>query len=129
MMAHEKLFHVGVKAALITNASEKVLLLKTIPLPNAEPHWDIPGGRIQEGQDSETTLHREVQEETGISVISPPVFYAAVISNIQIPVAAIGKVGLLLMVYTVTVQEAVKITLSPEHTAYEWTGATETAER
>jgi 8-oxo-dGTP diphosphatase len=128
MMAHEKLFHVGVKA-LITNANEKLLLLRTIPLSGAEPHWDIPGGRIKEGQDSETTLRREVQEETGITSMTPPVFYAAVISSMQIPVVGVGKVGLLLMVYTVGVHDATDITLSSEHTAYEWVGAMEAADR
>lgn len=128
MMAHEKLFHVGIKA-LITNANEKILLLQTIPMKGTVPHWDIPGGRIQEGQDAEATLRREVQEETGITVMAPPVFYAAAISNIEIPVPEVGKVGLLLMIYTIAAHEAEKVILSPEHTAYEWVGAMEAAER
>jgi hypothetical protein len=61
-----------------------------------------------------------VEEETGIADVRDVAFYTAVVSNIEIPVSGGGKLGLLLMVYKVNVPEDMPITLSPEHTAYEW---------
>ena len=127
-MTKERLFHVGVKA-LLTNSANKLLVLRTIPFHNTEPHWDIPGGRIQQSDDAETTLRREVAEETGISNIDGITFYTAVISNIEIPVAEVGTVGLLLMIYTVRTSDTAAIDLSDEHTTYEWVDYQEAAKR
>lgn len=29
--------------------------------------WDLPGGRLEFGEQPETALHREIEEETGLS--------------------------------------------------------------
>ena len=41
----------------------KVLVLTK---PDGKP--DLPGGQVEEGENSEQGLHREIQEETGITV-------------------------------------------------------------
>ena len=130
-MAKEKLFHVGVKA-LIVDAHDRVLLLQV----NTEtfkkdktPHWDIPGGRIQAGQSALETLRREVAEETGVTEIVKADYLTGVISNIEIPVSDALTVGLVLVVYTVTIPEGSVIALSDEHTAYEWVPRAEAAKR
>lgn len=30
-------------------------------------HWDLPGGRLEFGEQPETALHREIEEETGLT--------------------------------------------------------------
>lgn len=131
-MASEKLFHVGVKA-LIVNDRNQILLLKAnvanFEDGNKTPHWDIPGGRIQTGQTVGETLEREVQEETGLTGLGKPEFFTAVVSNIQIPVSQTEKVGLMLMVYKVTADLTAEIELSDEHIDYEWVDATEAGRR
>ena len=70
-MANEDTFHLGVKA-LIRNKHGKVLVLHTnmVKLPKGvTDHWDLPGGRLQKGQDLEETLRREIKEEIGIKEI------------------------------------------------------------
>lgn len=128
-MASEKMFHVGVKA-LIENNKGEVLLLKAPSWEkgNIEAHWDIPGGRIQEGGDVLDTLEREIKEETGISRIESCEFVTAVISNHQIKLEA-QMLGLVLMVYKINVPAESIITLSEEHTAFEWVDKKEAAER
>jgi len=126
----EKLFHLGVKA-LVTNTEGKILLLQvnTANFQDRTPHWDIPGGRMQAGQSVLDTLQREVAEETGITVVGEPEFFTAVISNIEIPLSDTEKVGLVLMVYRVTIPGNSTVHLSSEHTAYEWVARTVAAER
>lgn len=130
-MAHEKLFHVGVKA-LIVDKDDRVLLLQVNTAnfkKDKTPHWDIPGGRIQEGQSALDALQREVAEETGIGVIVKAEYLTGVISNIEIPVTDALTVGLVLVVYKVTIPEHCEVVLSEEHTAYEWVPRKEAAER
>lgn len=126
----EKLFHVGVKA-LIVNEEDKVLILNvnTASFKEDTPHWDIPGGRIQEGQTAIETLQREVLEETGIEQIESADYLTGVISNIEIPVSDTEKVGLVLVVYRVVIPPNSNIHLSDEHTGYEWVSRAEAAER
>lgn len=129
-MAKEKLFQIGAKA-LIINKGGKILLLDSGDwhLKHQERHWDIPGGRIQEGHSVLETLEREVEEETGIKAIQNPQFFTAVISNFKdIPVGEI-KTGLALIIYKVEVPENSKIKLSEEHSGYEWVRPQEAAKR
>ncbi len=57
-----KLFPVSVKAVLF-EASRVVLL------ENEREQWELPGGRLEPGEDPATCLVREVAEELGVTVI------------------------------------------------------------
>ena len=59
----EQLFQIGIKA-IIRNAENQILLLKN------KDYWDIPGGRIDQSEDIETTLLRELNEEIGVNHIA-----------------------------------------------------------
>lgn len=53
---------------ILLNSNNQVLLLLRdnkidIPFPNM---WDIPGGRIEEGESPENTVRREMNEEMGL---------------------------------------------------------------
>lgn len=128
-MAKEKLFHVGVKA-LIEDEKGNILLLHAPGWAknNTPPHWDIPGGRIQEGQVVEDALKREIEEETGIKKVRSVSFFTAVISKHEIPFED-RILGLVLMIYKITIPVGSKITLSHEHTEYEWVEPKEAAKR
>lgn len=126
----EKLFHVGVKG-LITDNEGRVLILKvnTATFKDRTEHWDIPGGRIQEGQDAAGTLRREIMEEVGLEIGNKPTFITSVISNVEIPLSESQSVGLVLMVYRVSIPADSEIHLSDEHTAFEWVDKVEAARR
>lgn len=129
-MAREKLFQIGIKA-VITNKNSEILVLDTGDwhLKNQERHWDIPGGRIQEGSTIAETLKREVQEETGIIKVTSSEFFTAVSANFPDREIDGHMVGLVLMVYKVKVPKDSKITLSEEHSGYEWVAPAEAAKR
>lgn len=129
-MAQEKLFQIGIKA-LVTDEQDRILLLFSGDwhLKNQTEHWDIPGGRIQEGSTPLETLQREVEEETGIKEISKTEFFTAVVSNFKdMPVGG-RMVGLALMIYKVNIPPNSKIALSHEHSKYEWVDRKEAAKR
>jgi 8-oxo-dGTP pyrophosphatase MutT (NUDIX family) len=125
-MAH-KLFQVGVKA-LVTDGEGRVLLLKATKGFHDE-HWDLPGGRIEDAQTAQEALRREIEEELGVKDIENGEFFSACISNFELNFDDIGTVGLVLMAYTVELPKDAVITLSEEHTDYEWVTRSEAAKR
>jgi 8-oxo-dGTP pyrophosphatase MutT (NUDIX family) len=125
-----RLFYIGIKA-LIENEAGEILLLKADITKHRKvdtPYWDIPGGRIDEGQTIPETLSREIEEETGITDLKQTKLLTTVISNHEIPLGD-ATAGLALVVYEVEVPGDSKIRLSPEHTAYEWVDKKEAAKR
>jgi 8-oxo-dGTP pyrophosphatase MutT (NUDIX family) len=133
LMAQEKLFYVGVKA-LIENEVGKVLVLEADVTYKHKSgmavYWDLPGGRIDVGDDLLSALGREIKEETGITEYEAlPDQVITVLSNHEIPLDGGGKAGLALIIYRVKIADDAVITLSPEHTNYEWVDRAEAAER
>lgn len=123
----EKLFHVGVKA-LLRRPDGTVLVMKTGPFKTDEAHWDLAGGRIQEGESELLALEREIKEETGLTELGKPHYFGSCISNIQIPVGG-TKVGLVLIAYVVPVSQDVNIQISKEHSEVAWVAMDEAAIR
>lgn len=62
----KKLFQVSIKA-LITDDNGRLLLIKETTEKWGE-WWDLPGGRIEHGENILDTLTRECREELGIEV-------------------------------------------------------------
>ena len=50
-------------AAVVLDANERILLIKT-----AKAGWELPGGRVENGEDFIAALKREVREETGCDI-------------------------------------------------------------
>lgn len=68
---------VGVKI-LLKNSKGEYLLMRRSPEKYPETQrWDIPGGRIHPGSPLFENLSREVSEETGLAIASPPRLIAA----------------------------------------------------
>ena len=69
---------VGVKA-LIRNENQQFLFMRRAVTfgQEKEPHWDIPGGRIDADEPLMDALRREIQEETGLQFESAPRLLAA----------------------------------------------------
>ncbi|MFC7373477.1 (deoxy)nucleoside triphosphate pyrophosphohydrolase [Fictibacillus iocasae] len=59
---------VKVVAAIIENENEEILCALRSPqmlLPNM---WEFPGGKVESGEDLNTALKREIEEELGCSI-------------------------------------------------------------
>ena len=119
----EDVFHLGIKA-LIQDKKGKILLLKVnLKELNGtkQAYWDIPGGRIQLGDTVQSTLLRELNEETGIneSDVKQITPFSMVLSNIRIPIKD-NDVGLILAAYICKINTTSSIKISHEHTEYSW---------
>ncbi len=110
----EQIFHVGVKALIRDGPG--VLVTKG----RSARYWDLPGGRIEEGEGIRDALLRELEEELGISEIEILDFYDAVISKTRIDTDR-GVVGLCVLVYNCKFLNAnVKLSSTTEHDEYKW---------
>ncbi|QAS52104.1 (deoxy)nucleoside triphosphate pyrophosphohydrolase [Halobacillus litoralis] len=65
---------VKVVAAIIENSDEEILCALRAPdmaIPNM---WEFPGGKVEEGEDLQTALEREIQEELSCEIDAQEVF-------------------------------------------------------
>ncbi|HIJ81140.1 MAG TPA: NUDIX hydrolase [Desulfuromonadales bacterium] len=74
--------HTLVVGCLVRNEQDEVLLIR-----NHKRGWEIPQGRIEEGESLIDALHREVREEAGVEIEMGPL--AAVWSKVTLPPAVI----------------------------------------
>lgn len=89
----EQLFQIGIKA-LIQNDEHQILLLKS------KDYWDIPGGRMDQGEDIEAALLRELYEEIGIDRIANKQLWNVAKAVKQLPYNDI-MTSLMLIVYRI----------------------------
>lgn len=71
-----------VVGCLVRNDRDEVLLIR-----HHKRGWEIPQGRVEEGEDLLAALRREVREETGVEIVPGPL--AAVWSKLTSPAALI----------------------------------------
>lgn len=128
-MAAEQLFQIGIKA-VAQNEKGEILLLAVPQWDDNPAHWDLPGGRMEPGEDFVQTLRRELQEEIGVTYDGPTEHMATVLSNITIPVGD-RRVPLILMPYKVQLPHDAVITLDPNgaEQEFEWCNPAVAAER
>ena len=66
-----------VVVALLQNSRDEYLLCKMPPDRGVFPgQWGLPGGGMEDGEDMEAALRREVREEVGLDVVNfRPLFF------------------------------------------------------
>ncbi len=110
---HPANFYLGIKALIVRDDS--VLVLEKTD-ENGRKFWDIPGGRMAEGEDIPKTLDRELKEEL------PGIEYgghSSLIYVYKLPQVLKDGKGLFLVFYSVKAKLP-KVKLSSEHTAFRW---------
>jgi 8-oxo-dGTP pyrophosphatase MutT (NUDIX family) len=113
-MKIEQIYHVGVKA-IIYNPNNDILILKRTD----RDYWDLPGGRIQEGEKVDETLFREIREETGLIALDDITPHGLYLTSIRFPVND-QSIGLIFYYHTCRIAKEDSIILSPEHNDFKW---------
>lgn len=106
---------VGVKVLIKNDSNEYLLMRRTKTMPGkTEPHWDIPGGRIEPHEPLLQALDREILEETGLTLTETPALLTA--QDIFVEKADLHVVRLTY----VTSLPRLDITMSDEHQETKW---------
>ena len=99
---------------IIKNDSDEILIVKRHPKSRTDPEmWELPGGKVEKGEDFEYALVREIKEETNLDCTVGD-FCEAVQNDYM------HKRTVQLMMYLDNISGDVKI--SEEHTDWIWAG-------
>lgn len=100
----------------IIKQDDKVLLLRRSGgNPKYEHLFELPGGKVDFGEDPKATLQREVAEETGLEVLTLQLSEVYSVLDADDP-----QKQYLSLVFWVAVQGGQHVTLSSEHDKYAW---------
>ena len=104
-------FRIAVKSFVIKD--EKLLILKRASDDVQKPDiWEIPGGRLELGEDPREGIKRETKEETGLDVeVLHPI-------NVRHFVRDDGQTITMIIFLCKALQDNVKI--SKEHSEFDW---------
>jgi len=106
------IFTLSVRALLYDHAGALLLLQRSNSSRTNPGRWEVPGGKIDEGESFDFALRREVKEETGltISLLHP----AGTAEQIVTPYRVVH------LFLTADIIEG-EVTISREHQAFQWT--------
>lgn len=104
-----------VQTATLLNHAGDALILRT-----AEGKWQLPGGRLNEGESWDEGLRREIREETGITDVE--ILSITMVDNWSF------RGVLMYGVYFLCRTPATEVTISNEHTAYRWVSKSDNLE-
>jgi 8-oxo-dGTP pyrophosphatase MutT (NUDIX family) len=96
-------FPVSIKG--VVAIAGKVVLLK-----NDRDEWELPGGKLEPGEEPASCVVREIHEELGLAVRADRILDSWVYN-------VLGKVEVLIVTYGCTLQAEAPIVISSEHKA------------
>lgn len=104
-----------ISKALVLNQEGKLLLLRRSQSDKRRPgQWDMPGGRVDPGEDIRQALVRETQEEAGIEVPLKQFRLIYGLSKVR------ENVSITWNFFTVQLHDTPEVILSFEHSEYRW---------
>jgi mutator protein MutT len=100
------------RVLLVNSANELLIVRRSATDPRHAGKWDIPGGRLEPGEDVMTAAIRETEEEIGVAVKNPQLVFGMSKTRYE-------GTGTWIF-FLERVENNPKITLSNEHDDYKW---------
>jgi 8-oxo-dGTP diphosphatase len=121
-MTVQNKFGIAVKGFIFNNKNELLLVKRN----NQDPHnpgvWEVPGGRLDEGESPFLGLKREVNEEVGLEIdIKNPL-------RVHHFVRDDGQKITMITFYCKVKEKDYEVKLSEEHTEYKWSNPNDALE-
>ena len=110
---------VVVKSLVVFN--RRVLIIKRSNYSIGAGEWDIPGGSIRFGEDLQECLHREIMEETGLTIRVDRLLYAMT--------SLISQSRQIVILTYLSHADTDAVILSHEHTDFLWATKSQLKER
>ena len=107
----DKPFGLTVRAIIRNEQGRTLLIRRASTNKHFVGQWEWPGGKVDPGEDFVTALHRELAEETGLTVTLTQFAGAA---SAEMPKARV------VLLFMEAVSTGGFLTLSDEHDAAEW---------
>jgi len=105
-------FRFAAKAFIVDD--NKLFIIKRSPDDIQKPNiWEIPGGRLEPGEDPVKGLKREIKEETNLDI---EVLHPLSVRHFTRD----DKQKITMIVFLCELTKKTKIKLSKEHTKYDW---------
>lgn len=122
MIVKDKAIKCVAKTALFNEAGQVLVLTRSNTDAHRPGGLDFPGGKVDAGEDVLAGACREILEEIGVALT--PSALQIIYTNAE------DKDGKVVLRFLCVAQiEEPMIKLSPEHSAYEWTGLEEVISR
>ena len=127
------LFYVGMKALIMKD--KRILLLSSgkwelSSTKRKKAFWDLPGGKIEVGEQAEDTVMREVSEELGVKRSDLKIIKLFDVSVSNFKISHGQKIPLILVTYLCKLKNpGRKFKLTNEHAWYEWVDIKTAAKR
>lgn len=121
MPPQHKTFYVGIKGVIVNPTTKQVLVLIS-QRADGSKRWDLPGGRINVGENYLQALKRELSEEVSNVAINE---IGGLVAVYQLDQDLKDGQGLFLVAFKVLTDFTGTVALSKEHVGYRWFSLTE----
>jgi mutator protein MutT len=101
------------RVLLVNSAKELLIVRRSATDPRHAGEWDIPGGRLEPGEDVMAAAVRETEEEIGVTAKNPELVFA-------MSKTRYGGTGTWIFFLERVQGKNPEITLSNEHDDYKW---------
>jgi 8-oxo-dGTP pyrophosphatase MutT (NUDIX family) len=112
--------HVVAKTLVFDTAGRVLVLVRSLDDRHRPGGYDLPGGKVEAGEDYLAGAMREAEEEAGLSLTAAnmQLIFAAARTDYRQNVG--GNINIVWLGYAAVLPVDVPIRLSHEHASYEW---------
>ena len=112
---------VVIQKVVVLNNEGSILLLQRSDNDVRRPlEWDLPGGWLDKNESLESGINREVAEETGLTIDTPKLVFTKTEVRTWQEGEDAQKSGNCVFLFYIARAKNTDVSLSYEHTAYQW---------